>query len=385
MATIAITGISGLVGRHVQERLVESGHRVVGIDTRAPETTTGLVFREADVRSRPDVERALADVDAVVHLVFVDPVEGDPDRSVNVGGSQVVVDAAVAAGVSTLVLVSSAMVYGAFPDNPVPLDESAPLRAGDDFPMAAHKRLVEEYLAETAPDGMRTVVLRPAMVVGADADILLTRALQGTRLLTVRGHRPPMQFVHVDDLAAAVVLALEDDGLRGAYNVGSEGWLSFDEAREMLGRRAIEVPEEVAFTGTDRAYALGLSRLPASALPWIMHPWVVDPSRLVAAGWRPRMSNRDAAALLATEVADRVEVAGLRTDRRTVKRAGVAAASVAGGILAVGLLSRRRRNTDPDPNDSDSRDRPGDTTDPDVERGRDVRDAADSDDATDPA
>lgn len=355
MATIAITGISGLVGRRVHERLEAHGHEVVGIDTRPPDDTAGLVFREADVRSRPDVERALHDVDAVVHLAFDNPPDGDPDRSVNVGGSRVVVDAAIAQGVSTFVLMSSAMVYGAAPDNPLPMDESAPLRGGDDFPLARHKREVEEYLAASAPDGLRTVVLRPAMVVGADSDILLTRALQGTRLLSVRGHRPPVQFVHVDDLAAAVVLVLETD-VDGSFNVACEGWLSYDEAREVLGRRVIEVPEEVAFTATGRAHAMGLSRLPASALPWIMHPWVVSPQRLVDAGWRPTLSNRDAAALLATEVADRVEVAGVSTDRRTVRRAGVAAATVAGGLLAFGLLSRRRRDTDlvePDGDDGD--------------------------------
>ncbi len=345
MPTIAVTGISGFLGSRVHERLVAAGHRVVGVDTQPPAQTHGLVFREADVRSREDVRRAFHDVDAVVHLAASSPAEGSADRSIDVGGSLVVIDAAIEAEVDALVVVSSAMVYGAAPDNPVPLDESAPLRAGDDFAPAAHKRLVEEAVAERG-DRVRTVVLRPAMVVGTDAEILLTRGLQGNRMLAVRGHHPPQQFVHVDDVAAAVALAI-DEPLQGPYNVAAEGWLSFDETRRLLGRRVWEVPEEVAFGATQRGHALGLSKLPASGLPWVMHPWVVSPQRLVDAGWRPTLSNRDLAALLAAEVNDRIEIAGVSTDRRTVARAGVAAAASVGGLLALGLLARRRRDTDP--------------------------------------
>lgn len=353
MPTIAVTGISGFLGSRVHERLAAAGHRVVGVDThppaQTPTQTQGLVFREADVRSRQDVRRAFDDVDVVVHLAVSNPAEGSPDRSIDVGGSLVVIDAAIEAGVEALVVVSSAMVYGASPDNPVPLDESAPLRAGDDFAPAAHKRLVEQALAERG-DEVRTVVLRPAMVVGTDAEILLTRGLQGNRMLAVRGHHPPQQFVHVDDVAAAVALAV-DTPMRGAYNVAAEGWLSFDETRQLLGRRVWEVPEEVAFGATQRGHALGLSKLPASGLPWVMHPWVVSPQRLVDAGWRPTLSNRDLAALLASEVNDRIEIAGVSTDKRTVARAGVAAAASVGGLLALGLLARRRRDTDPEGDD----------------------------------
>lgn len=407
MATIAITGVAGFLGSRVQERLLARGHRVVGIDTRVPADAKGLVFREADVRSAADVRAAVADADVVVHLAASRPGDAAPDRSVDVDGARVVVDAALDAGVQALVVLSSAMVYGASDDNPVPLLEFAPLRAPDDFAPAAHKRLVEEHLRErlgigpgsgsrdttdaptddTAAGGRpRVVVLRPAMVIGTDAEILLTRALQGNRWLTVRGHHPPVQFVHVDDLAAAVVLAVEQP-LDGPYNVAAEGWLSFDEARALLGRRAWELPEEVAFTATHRSHSLGLSRLPASALPWVMHPWVVSSRRLLDAGWRPTLSNRDLAALLAQQVGERIEVAGLTADRRTVARLGVAAAAtVAGGLLAVGLLGRRHRDAESsddsggDPARAESKDGGGGDEAP----ARASSDQPDGDDGADP-
>lgn len=269
MATIAITGISGFLGQRVHERLRLAGHTVVGIDLRVPAATEGLVFHEADVRSRPDVARALRGVDAVVHLAIAEH-DGVPDHSVNVGGARVVVEAAVEAGVDTLVVMSSAMVYGANPDNPVPLVEDAPVRADPAFTLVAQKVALEELVAPLLDgDGPRTVVLRPAMMVGTGAPNLLSSALQGSRVLAVRGHTPPVQLVHVDDVAAAIVLVLEED-VAGPFNVACEGWLTSEEFRSILHRRVLEVPEELAHTAIERSHALGLSRLPASGLAWIM-------------------------------------------------------------------------------------------------------------------
>ena len=290
------------------------------------------------MRARADVAAAFDGVDAVVHLATASR-GGEPDHSVNVGGTHVVIQEAVAAGVDTLVIMSSAMVYGANPDNPVPLPESAPLRGDGDFAMAAQKVAVE-HLVEPLLDGTgpRTVVLRPAMMVGADGENVLTRALQGSRILAVKGHNPPVQFVHVDDVAAAIQLAVASD-MAGAYNVGCEGWLPSEDMRTLLDRRVLVVPEEIAWTAIDRSHALGISRLPASGLPWIMWPWVVSVDRLAAHGWQPSIGNRDAAALLGEETST-VHLAGVEADRRTVRRVGIAA-GVVGGVLALGALARR--------------------------------------------
>lgn len=363
MARIAITGISGFLGQRVHHQLRLAGHDIVGIDLRTPADSEALAFHQADVRSRPDVARALADVDAVVHLAAstAGPV---PDHDVNVGGSQVVVSEAVAAGVDTLVVLSSAMVYGARPDNPVPLHEDAPLRADPDFPLAAQKVQVEHLVAELVedPEAPRTVVLRPALLVGADAENMLTRSLQGPRLLTVRGYHPPVQFVHVDDVAAAVVVAIEQD-LRGPYNVACDGWMASDDVRAAMGRRVLEVPADVAFSVVDRSHALGLTSLPAPGLAWVMHPWVVATDRLRATGWQPTIDNQDAAALLATEQADRIVVGTVEADRATVRRVGLAAAGVVGGVLAMGMLARSRRSAaHDDPEGAGGADGPADAS-----------------------
>lgn len=339
VATIVITGIGGFLGRRVHEHLRAKGHDIVGVDVRTPDDTAGLAFHEADVRSRADLAAAVAGADAVVHLATASRA-GGPDHSVNVGGTQVVVEESVAAGVATLVVMSSAMAYGALPDNPIPLDETAPLRADMDFALAAEKVTVEGLVTDwVGAEGPRTVVLRPAMIVGADSENMVSRALQGSRLLVVKGHTPPVQFVHVDDVAAAIALAVESD-MSGAFNVACDGWLAAEDLRSVMRRRVIEVPEEIAFTVIDRSHALGLSRLPASGLPWIMWPWVVSVDRLRAHGWQPSMSNRDAAALLAAEQDAIIQIGSVQADRRTVRRVGIAA-GVVGGVLALGAIARR--------------------------------------------
>lgn len=251
--------------------------------------------------------------------------------------------AAVAAGARSLVHLSSMEVYGAHPDNEVPLVEEHPRRPCADFPRAEHHDRVEQAIDAWRRDHapVAVAVLRPAMVVGADEPPLLVDAFVGGRTLGVRGHRPPMQFLHVDDLAAAVVHAARHE-LDGVYNVAAEGWLSADEIEAILGRHRLEVPEEVVFTSVERLRTTGLSSLPLGAVHHLVHPWVASVDRLVATGWRPGHSNRDAMATLAADHGDRVALGPLVTTRRQVRRATGTAVGVAGGLLALGIAARRR-------------------------------------------
>src|SRR5262249_45122753 len=76
----------------------------------------------------------LAGVDVLVHTDVDTSVETDyrARRAANVRAAQTVLTAAAAGRVGRVILITSAMVYGARPDNPVPLAESAPLRADPD-------------------------------------------------------------------------------------------------------------------------------------------------------------------------------------------------------------------------------------------------------------
>ena len=98
------------------------------------------------------------------------------------------------------------MVYGARPDNPVPLAEDMPLAADTDSSVAGDLLEIEQ-LARRSPranPGMAVTVVRPAALVGDNVDTLVTRHFEAPRLLTVKGCAPRWQFCHVDDLVSAV-------------------------------------------------------------------------------------------------------------------------------------------------------------------------------------
>ena len=346
MTTVAVTGVGGVLGRRLVETLDvrDDVRRIVGLDVRPPAglSSPKLAFRFADVRE-PELEEILSGCDVVVHLAFLfDPSRDEAQmHAVNVDGTRAVLRAAAKAGVTKLVYVSSGMVYGAHADNDLPLTEDSPLRANPHFSYVEHKLEVEEWLwpwAEQHP-GLTVTVLRPSIMAGAGVASFVTRLLEAPRFPVVKGHKPPMQFAHVDDITSALVHAIDRD-LPGAYNVTSEGWISFDEVTALLDRRVLELPEEVAFSSAERLWELGVGVAPPGQLHYLMHPWVLSVERLKATGWQPRRSNRDALAELIADHADWVSVPGVRV-RRSMLRGGSVA--VAGVALAAGLVLLRLR------------------------------------------
>lgn len=343
MRTIAVTGAESFVGRRLLARLRERDdiERVLALDIRPPaQAPAGVDVRVGDVRD-PDLATMLAGCDAVVHLAFVHDDSRDQElmRDVNVRGTRNVCEAAAAAGVPRIVLLSSAMVYGAHGDNDVPIAESAALRGNDDLASARHRVEIEQWVAGWAEqDGMPSVaVLRPAVLAGPGATNLTTRRLESLPFVTIRGHRPPVQFSHVDDVVRAVELLLERPELTGPFNCACEGWLSADEFLAISRVRHVELPVELAHQVVHRAWRLGLSPFAPGLLGYAMHPWVTAVGRLVEAGWRPTHTNRDVLAEMVTEHREHIALGPVRVRRQDVKRGALVT-----GAAAVSLLALRR-------------------------------------------
>ena len=125
--------------------------RVVAIDDHRGDAA-GVTWRVADVRD-PTLAARLAEVDVLVHADVDTSAASDARqrRALNVRGAQTVLTAAAAERVDRVVLVTSAMVYGARPDNPVPLPEDAPLLADADGSVAADLLEIEELARRVAP------------------------------------------------------------------------------------------------------------------------------------------------------------------------------------------------------------------------------------------
>lgn len=351
LPVVAVTGAAGRVGGPLVQLLAnhEGVRRVVALDDHRGDTE-GVTWRVLDVRN-PILADRLAGVDVVVHTDIDMSVEVDPEErtSRNVRGTQTVLTAAAAAGVRRVVLLSSAMVYGAQADNLVPLPEDSPLRASSEIGLLADLLEIER-LGARAPrshPGMEVTMVRPAVVVGAGADTLLSRHFEAPRLLVLRGARPRWQFCHVDDLAAALVCAAIGQ-VSGVVTVGSDGWLEQDDLERISGLHHIELPASVAFGAAARLHRLGILPAPAAEMAYVVHPWVVSAWQLRQAGWRAAHDNEDGLRTLLAEVAGRHAVASRRVGRRdaTLGAAGAAGAAVAfAGTAALVRRARRRRRS----------------------------------------
>ncbi len=343
---MAVTGAASGLGAVVAARLVahEEVGTVVGLDDHRG-NVEGVTWRVLDVRD-PVLSTRLDKVDTIVHLALDISVERDRGEQgeLNVRGTQTVLTAAAAAGVRRVVLCTSAMVYGALPDNALPLAEDAPLRAVPDGGLLSDWLEIER-LAAQAPrshPGLAVTVLRPATLVGPGVDSLLTRHFEAPRLLMVRDSTPTWQFCHVDDLADALVLAALGR-VEGVATVGCAGWLGQEDVELLSGLRRIELPSSLAFGTAERLHRLGVIPAPASDLQYVVHPWVVPSTRLRAAGWLPTYDNATALGLLLEQVRGHHAVAARRVGRRDATIGAGAAVAVVGTAALVRAARRKRR------------------------------------------
>ncbi len=312
LPVVAVTGAAHDLGLALTARLAQSDRfsRVIAIDDHRGDLS-GVIWRVVDVRD-PALAGRVAGIDVIVHTDLDLAADSDPRarRAFNVRGAQTVLTAAAAGGVGRVVLITSAMVYGASPDNPVPIDEGAPLLAEPDGSVVGDFMEIEQ-LAERSPrtnPGMEITVVRPAALVGERIDTLITRHFEAPRLLAVKGCAPRWQFCHVTDLLSAIEVAAAGD-VSGAFAVGSAGWLEQDQVEELSGLRRIELPAAVTFATAQRLYRAGITPSPVSDLHYVVYPWVVDCKTLREAGWRPTVTNAEALQVLLAQRAGHHAVA----------------------------------------------------------------------------
>jgi nucleoside-diphosphate-sugar epimerase len=117
-------------------------------------------------------------------------------------------------------------------------------------------------------------------------------------LPAIDGKRPPLQFVHTDDVAAAFLAAVHGEAaLDGAFNVAPDDWLPFEEVAHLRGVRVAPVPARWLAPLLDVGVELLPPRLraPGEMLPYLRDPFVVANGKLRSAtSWRPRFHSADA-------------------------------------------------------------------------------------------
>jgi len=298
-----ITGGSGYIGSRLVERLSPRPDTEVILiaDVRPPRVFRPKAeHRFLDVTDREAVRQLIASerVDALVHLAFVlNPIRDEALMyDIDVGGTQNVLDAATAADVPHVLAASSAVAYGAFADNPVPLSEDHPVRGVAAFSYARDKtesdRLCQLWALEH-PDRTMTIV-RPSIVFGPTVDNYLLRLWTQQPFQAHFGLPDPgIQFVHEDDVVDAITVLL-DGRHGGAFNVAGDGTMTLRECADMIGVRRQRVPRRAYTRFVAAMWRLGAAEAPPGALQYSMYPWIVSNDKLKReTGWQPRHTTRD--------------------------------------------------------------------------------------------
>lgn len=234
-----ITGAAGFVGTTLVRRLLRDGCQVVGLDSlvrgHADALPPGVPLIQGDVRDADAVREALRvfgrPPEACIHLaglILVGESMVEPKRyhDVNAGGTQVVTEACLEAGVPALVLASSAAVLSSRQGDAQVLDEDACV--GPESPYGASKFAAEQTIQAAAQTGqLAAVALRLFNVAGAAFDCkerhdpethLIPLALRAAA-----GELPPLRvfgtslptpdgtclrdYVHILDVLEAIVQA----------------------------------------------------------------------------------------------------------------------------------------------------------------------------------
>lgn len=223
--TVLITGAAGFLGGHLVDVLVERDEPV-RILVRPGEDISRLVKTNVevcrgDLTDRSSLEAAVDGVERVLHCAArTGPWghEADYER-VNVYGTKLLVEVAMAAGVRRIVHVSSITVHGL--DVHGTVDETAPLRGGFD-PYSRTKAATERVLQQMIRDkGAPVAIVRPGLIYGPrDSNSFgrfATLVKQGKMVLIGSGtnHLP---LIYVRDVAQGIISASEaEQAVGNAY------------------------------------------------------------------------------------------------------------------------------------------------------------------------
>lgn len=298
---VVVTGSAGRLARVLIPRLARDSaiERVIGIDRRrspVPLQSCREIVR--DVRSET-LEQVLSGSDAIIHLAFVLMGGGLGAgrhsralvRDINLGGTQNVARAALSAGVRRLVFVSSASVYGAWPDNPPLIREDQPLRPNPGFGYAQDKAAAERWLDAFGRSNPELEILRLRLhaVIGRQAHPMLRLLLHQPFYPATRGPQPRTQCVEEHDAAAAILSALRH-GDAGAYNIAAQPALSLYDMLGITSRWRLPCPLRWA----ERLHRLAWQITPAVGEPgWVSalrYSLAVDTTRARnELRWTPRL------------------------------------------------------------------------------------------------
>ncbi len=297
----ALSGGAGFLGLHLSRRLLADGHHVRTLDVVPLDDAKlecSVEELRGDVRDADRVRALVEGADVVVHAAAALPIQASREsiRSVNVGGTENILQAARDAGVRRVVFISSTAVYGVPEKHPI--EESDPLVGVGAY---GESKIDAEALCRVA--AVDTTIIRPKTFVGPERlgvfEILFDWIREGRRIYILgRGHNR-YQLLAVEDLVDAIVRAAASPAAaRETFNVGatefgtvrSDLQALIDHAGSSSRLRPIPVkPAELVLRALELARLSPLAEWHYKTAHKDSFVDVSKAQRLL--GWEPRLSN----------------------------------------------------------------------------------------------
>ena len=246
---IAVIGATGVLGRAVVPRLVAKQHRVLAISPH-PDKASALYGSAVETAlgdlTDPEAERQFAILlkgnDAVLNIATAIPKHSDlgttaawaKSDAIRKAGTPRLLKATLSTGVKTFVQQSITMAYPDSGDRWI--SEDTAVTSADIIEMEAALRAVPA-------DRLRWTILRGASFVGAGTfqdDTI--RALKAREVSVGCGGQRYQSYVHVNDMAEAVVLAAEKSLANGVFNICAEPLRESDYLRKLALLTGAEAP-----------------------------------------------------------------------------------------------------------------------------------------------
>jgi len=289
---LAITGGTGFVGSHLIDLAIADGHQVNALTRRAQPARDGVTWIEGAL-DRPQSLAALCEgSDAVIHVAGVINGTAHEFHQGNVVGTDNMIAAAKAAGISRLVHVSS-------------LSAREPQ-------LSAYGRSKLESEGPVIASDCAWTIIRPAAIYGPRDRLLLDLfrfARRGVLPLPPGGR---MSVIHVHDLCRLMLACLDNDLARGRTfepDDGREGGWAMVEFARALGRAVhrrvlpLPLPKALLLAGVriDRLIRGSKAQLTRDRVNYFCHPdWAAAPEAHPPADlWLPQIPTEDGLAATA--------------------------------------------------------------------------------------
>lgn len=287
---LLVTGAAGTLARKVILQLKDSCN-VVAVDFREQlQFGDGVSAYCLDI-SQPGFDDFFRQYrfDGILHLGrAMNRPDYGPDRfRAHAQGTRKLMDLCLAHNVSRMVVLSTHLVYGPSPTNPVPIDETTPPKLSA-LPAALMEleSLFSTYLWRYPH--LDLTVLRPCHIIGPGVRNTMSTLLSGPWSPVLAGFSPMMQFIHIDDMADAVIRCWSEPH-RGIYNVAPDDWVAYQRAVVLSGSNRLPLPSLPPVLPQAVLKLLNMRHFPPYLMDVLRYPIIINGQRFAQDfGFHPR-------------------------------------------------------------------------------------------------